>query len=371
MLCRKCSSTSWPCSVCSTSGCHCTPASRRVDVLERGHRRASVEAASTVKPSGAATTESPWLIHTRCCSRHLGEQGARRGDGDRGAAVLRAPGPAYLAAERLRHRLEAVAHAEHRDPGLEHARSTVRGARLVDRRRAAGQDDRLRVPRQHLLDRHRVRDDLGVDPRLADPAGDELGVLRAEVDDEDQVVFGGQPGAFRRGDLGGPPAYRRSGSLSRPKFLAPRPRNPGPGPVVRKVRDPVALLPPRPGLSYVLVRSCVDCLRARPSLPPRSGPESCSRGARPGRSGTRARSGRRPDDRQPQRRGGRGRAPPGAAARPARAARTPSPSAGRGSASPLFGQNAIARSACAVIVSEGFTPRFAEIAEPSAMCSPG
>ena len=26
---RKCSSTCWPCSVCSTSGCHCTPASRR------------------------------------------------------------------------------------------------------------------------------------------------------------------------------------------------------------------------------------------------------------------------------------------------------------------------------------------------------
>ena len=27
--CRKCSSTSWPCSVCITSGCHCTPARPR------------------------------------------------------------------------------------------------------------------------------------------------------------------------------------------------------------------------------------------------------------------------------------------------------------------------------------------------------
>src|SRR6478672_2636199 len=36
------------------------------------------------------------------------------------------------------------------------------------------------------------------------------------------------------------------------------------------------------------------------------------------------------------------------------------PSSGRGSASPLFGQNAIARSAWAVIVSDGFTPRLAE-----------
>ena len=35
------------------------------------------------------------------------------------------------------------------------------------------------------------------------------------------------------------------------------------------------------------------------------------------------------------------------------------PAAGRASLSPLLGQNAIARSACAVIVSDGFTPRLA------------
>ena len=63
MSCRKCSSTFWPCSVCSTSGCHWTPASRRVGVLERGHGGDAVEA-STVKPSGAAGTESPCDIHT-------------------------------------------------------------------------------------------------------------------------------------------------------------------------------------------------------------------------------------------------------------------------------------------------------------------
>ena len=47
------------------------------------------------------------------------------------------------------------------------------------------------------------------------------------------------------------------------------------------------------------------------------------------------------------------------------------PRSGRVSVSPLLGQNAIARSAWAVIVSEGLTPRLAEIAEPSATCSPG
>ena len=47
----------------------------------------------------------------------------------------------------------------------------------------------LGLPRQHVGDRHRVRHDLGVDPRLADAPRDELGVLGAEVDDEDQVVL--------------------------------------------------------------------------------------------------------------------------------------------------------------------------------------
>ena len=47
------------------------------------------------------------------------------------------------------------------------------------------------------------------------------------------------------------------------------------------------------------------------------------------------------------------------------------PSAGRASASPLLGQKAIARSAWAVIVSDGLTPRLAEIADPSTTCRPG
>ena len=37
------------------------------------------------------------------------------------------------------------------------------------------------------LDRHGVRHDLAVDPGLADPTSDQLGVLRTEVDDQDGV----------------------------------------------------------------------------------------------------------------------------------------------------------------------------------------
>ena len=51
----------------------------------------------------------------------------------------------------------------------------------------AGQDDRARALGQHLGHRHRVRHDLGVHVGLTDPAGDQLRVLRAVVDDENEV----------------------------------------------------------------------------------------------------------------------------------------------------------------------------------------
>src|SRR5688500_9973915 len=46
------------------------------------------------------------------------------------------------------------------------------------------------------------------------------------------------------------------------------------------------------------------------------------------------------------------------------------PTAGRPSTSPLLGQNAMARSAWAVMVSDGFTPRLAETVEPSTTWRP-
>ena len=65
---------------------------------------------------------------------------------------------------------------------------------------------------------------------------------------------------------------------------------------------------------------------------------------------------------------------PGTAGRVAGTASTlryAEPSGGRGSGSPRVGQNDIARSAWAVIVSDGLTPRLAETAEPSTTCRPG
>ena len=63
--CRNRSSMVWPCAVCSTSGCHCTPKRCR-----SGCSNAAISAPSvrpvTAKPDGATTTASRCDIHTGC-----------------------------------------------------------------------------------------------------------------------------------------------------------------------------------------------------------------------------------------------------------------------------------------------------------------
>ena len=87
-------------------------------------------------------------------------------------------------AECLRHGLEAVADTEHRNVQIEQRRIQLRRTVGVHAGRAAGEHDGLRIAGLDLFDRRGVRDDLGEHPRLADAARDQLGVLRAEIDDE-------------------------------------------------------------------------------------------------------------------------------------------------------------------------------------------
>jgi len=106
-----------------------------------------------------------------------------------GAAVLAHSGLGDLAAEITGDELRAVANAQDR-----HARVVDRRIdrwRTVDvyRRGTAREDDRLGPARQHLGDRHGTRHDLAVDVRLAYASGDQLRVLRAEIDDENQIVL--------------------------------------------------------------------------------------------------------------------------------------------------------------------------------------
>ena len=186
---RKRSSMVWPCAVWSTSGCHCTPY-RRLPGCSKAAISAPSVRPETANPPGATTTASRCDIHTGCLAGWPENRTARRIDGGRRAAELGAVGALHRAAEGLGHGLEPVADAEHRDAGVEQRRIDRGRTVGVDARRSPGQHDGRRLPRQQLVDRRLVRHDLAVDPGLAHPPGDELRVLGAEVDDEDERRLG-------------------------------------------------------------------------------------------------------------------------------------------------------------------------------------
>ena len=105
-----------------------------------------------------------------------------------GLAIFAQGGLIHLAAELVGHDLEAVADAEHRNTGLEYHSIYGRRAGLEYGSRATGQNNRLRILGQDLVNGHGMRDQFRVDAGLAYAAGDELGVLGAEVDDKHRTV---------------------------------------------------------------------------------------------------------------------------------------------------------------------------------------
>ena len=147
MSCRNRSSIRCPCGVCATSGWNCTPGPpvrRRPRTRPPGARALR---AVTVKPVGRHASRS-----RRGSSRRSARAGSPPSstppspvDGQRGAAELALAGVRHLAAQRLRHRLEAVADAEHRHAGVEQRRVDLGRPRLVHAGRPAGQHDRGRV----------------------------------------------------------------------------------------------------------------------------------------------------------------------------------------------------------------------------------
>ena len=98
-------------------------------------------------------------------------------------------------AERERHELHAVTDAQHGDPELEQLGVELRRAVGVHRRRAAGEDQPLRLAAPDLLGPDVVRQQLAEDAALADAPRDELRVLPAVVEDDDLVD------RARRGDV--------------------------------------------------------------------------------------------------------------------------------------------------------------------------
>ena len=90
-----------------------------------------------------------------------------------------------VAAQFVGHQLGAVADAEDGDAPGPDGRVRPWGVGVVDRVRAAGQDDRPGAPALEFGERRVVRQQLGVDVQFADAPGDQLGELAAEVEDDD------------------------------------------------------------------------------------------------------------------------------------------------------------------------------------------
>ena len=94
----------------------------------------------------------------------------------------------HAAAELLRHGLHAIADAEHRHAELEHGRGRARRAAYsITDCGPAGEDDAAGAEGSHLGVADVPGMDLAVDPELANAARDELGVLRAEIEDQDAI----------------------------------------------------------------------------------------------------------------------------------------------------------------------------------------
>ena len=138
------------------------------------------DAVAMAHPHRIALADLPDAVVQRRRFRHL----------DLGAAEFAVVAALDRAAELVRHGLLAVADAEHRHAGLVDRHRRERRVLVEHRCRPAGEDHafgfELAQRRLRLLKRH----DLAIDPLLAHAPRDQLGHLRAEIDDEDLVVHG-------------------------------------------------------------------------------------------------------------------------------------------------------------------------------------
>ncbi len=106
---------------------------------------------------------------------------------DFGAAVLALRRRFDLSVEEVRGELHAVADDQRGNAELQHLARTDRRGFGVNRLRTAGKNDRFRRELADFCDGVVERMDHGVDALLADPAGDQLCVLRAEVENQDSL----------------------------------------------------------------------------------------------------------------------------------------------------------------------------------------
>ncbi len=98
-----------------------------------------------------------------------------------------------FAAQIMRHRLHPVADAQNGQAEVIDSFVYLRRPLVIDRRRPAGEDQPDRIPRLNDFQRRVIGQNLAVDMALADAPGDELRVLRAEVQHQHQFAAASRP----------------------------------------------------------------------------------------------------------------------------------------------------------------------------------
>ena len=88
----------------------------------------------------------------------------------------------------MRHELAAVADAQHRDTQLEQLRVALGRLLIINTVRPAGKDDADRVHCADLIDRGLIGLDLAVYIMLADTPRDQLVILTAEVEHQNELM---------------------------------------------------------------------------------------------------------------------------------------------------------------------------------------
>jgi hypothetical protein len=122
----------------------------------------------------------------------LAEESGMAPCADFGKAELALARTLHLAAELLCHGLHAVANAEHGDAKLENHLRRLPVQRLIDRVRTARENDSVRLEIAYEFFRNIERVQFAIDLLLADTAGNQLGDLGAEIENEYLLVGHGE-----------------------------------------------------------------------------------------------------------------------------------------------------------------------------------
>ena len=133
------------------------------------------------------------MAHPNCVLLRQLVEKHRRGDGLKiGTAVLRGVGPDDQSSESVGQNLMAVTNTEHWHAEVEDSVVNLVGVGGEDRSGTSRQDDAHRLHRTNLVGGDLTRHDLGIDVRLTNPPGYQLGVLSAEVDHEHAIEVTGR-----------------------------------------------------------------------------------------------------------------------------------------------------------------------------------